>query len=64
MDREPVINELRKRKEGYTVSELASKMGVSRHKIANVFAFLEGAEKVHIRQAGMAKIYYWRKDEK
>jgi len=64
MDREAVIKELKSKDEGFTVSELASKMGVSRHKIANIFAFLEGAEKVHIRKAGMAKIYYWRKNEK
>ncbi len=64
MDRETVIKELKKKKEGYTISELASKLKVSRHKIANVFAFLEGAEKVTIRKAGMAKIYYWKEKEK
>ena len=63
MDRETVIKELKAKKEGFTVSELASKLKVSRHTISNIFAFLEGAEKVKIRQAGMAKIYYW-KDEK
>ena len=60
MDRDTVIRELKKKSEGYTVSELALKMGVSRHKITNIFAFLEGAEKVHIRKAGMARIYYWK----
>ncbi len=64
MDRETVIKELKEKKEGFTVSELASKLKVSRHKISNIFAFLEGAEKVIIRQAGMAKIYYWRENEK
>jgi len=60
VDREGVIRELRANKDGYTISELASKLKVSRHTIANIFAFLEGAGKVDIRQAGMAKIYYWR----
>ena len=64
MDGETVIKELKEKKEGFTVSELASKLKVSRHKISNIFAFLEGAEKVIIRQAGMAKIYYWRENEK
>ena len=64
MDREPVIRELKKKKEGYTVSELASKLKVSRHKISNIFAFLEGGKKIIIRQVGMAKIYYWRENEK
>lgn len=63
MDRDIVVKELKARKEGYTISELALKLKVSRHTIANVFAFLEGAEKVSIRQVGMAKIYYWRKNE-
>lgn len=63
VDRELVKKELKLRKEGYTISELASKLNVSRHTIANIFAFFEGAEKVSIRQVGMAKIYYWR-DEK
>ncbi len=58
--KETVIKELKKRKEGFTVSELASKLKVSRHTIANVFAFLEGAEKVSIRKVGMAKIHYWK----
>lgn len=62
MDRETIIKKLKKKKEGYTVSELASKLKVSRHKISNIFAFLEGAEKVEIRKVGMAKIYYWREN--
>ena len=63
MDRGVVIRELKRNKEGFTVSELASKLKVSRHTIANVFAFLEGTGKVSIRKAGMARIYYWKKDE-
>lgn len=64
MDKEKIIKELKGNKKGYTVSELASKLKVSRHKISNIFAFLEGAEKVVIRQTGMSKIYYWRENEK
>ena len=60
--RDKVSKELMEHKEGYTVSELASKLNVSRQTIANVFAYLEGAGKVSIRKVGMAKIYYW-KDE-
>jgi len=63
MDRETIIKELQGKEEGFTVSELASKLKVSRHTISNIFAFLEGAEKVKIRQAGMAKIYYWEGKE-
>jgi len=64
MNSETVIKELKMKKEGFTVSELASKLKISRYKISNIFAFLEGAEKVIIRKAGMAKIYYWKENEK
>ena len=64
MEHERVIRELQKNEQGYTISELAVKMRMSRQTIANAFAFLEGAEKVFIRQAGRAKIYYWKKEGK
>ena len=57
--REKIVSELGKNSKGYTVSELSKKMKLSRQTIANCFAFLEGAGKVDIRRAGMAKIYYW-----
>lgn len=58
MERAVVIKELKGRGEGFTVSELALKLKVSRHTISNIFAFLEGAKRVSIRKVGMAKIYY------
>jgi len=59
--RDKIIKELKSNHEGYTISELSKKLKLSRQTIANCFAFLEGGEKVNIRQAGMAKIYYWSK---
>lgn len=59
MNRQKIIEELRKSPDGFTVSELSKKLNVSRQTISNCFAFLEGAQKVKIRQAGMAKIYFW-----
>ena len=58
--RKEVISALKQHKAGFTVTELAEKLKISRHTIANVFAFLEGAEKITIRKAGMAKIHYWK----
>lgn len=58
-NREKVIKELKKNPNGFTISELSKKLKLSRQTIANCFAFLEGAEKVKIRKAGMAKIYFW-----
>jgi len=58
--RDLIIEELKKHKQGYTVSELATKLKLSRHTISLIFAYLEGANKITIRKAGMAKIYYWK----
>ena len=58
-NREKIIKELKENLRGFTVSELSKKLGVSRHIVANCFAFLEGAGKVKTRQTGMAKIYFW-----
>ena len=57
-----IILNLKKNKEGFTISELSKKLNLSRQTVANCFAFLEGAQKVNIRKAGMAKIYYWSKN--
>lgn len=57
--KDKIISELKKNSTGYTIAELSKKLSISRQTIANCFAFLEGAQKVNIRQAGMAKIYYW-----
>jgi len=58
-NREKIIQELKKSNQGFTVSELSKKINLSRQTVANCFAFLEGGEKVEIRQTGMAKIYFW-----
>lgn len=62
--RDKIIKELKKNPEGFTVSELSKRLKLSRHTVANCFAFLEGAQKVKIRKAGMAKIYFWEDQKK
>ena len=59
--RDIIIKELKHSQNGFTISELASKLKTSRNTIAIVFAYLEGADKISIRKAGMAKIHYWKK---
>jgi DeoR/GlpR family transcriptional regulator of sugar metabolism len=60
-----IIQALVENSSGFTVSELSKKLRVSRQTVSNNLAFLEGAKKVRIRQAGMAKIYFWKeKNEK
>ena len=63
-NREKIIKELKENPEGFTVSELSKKLGISRQTVSNCFAFLEGAEKIKTRQTGMAKIYFWAGNKK
>jgi len=60
--RSRVENALKSSPSGYTVSELAKFLKISRQTIAVVLAFYEGAGKVNIRKAGMAKIHYWKNE--
>jgi DNA-binding transcriptional ArsR family regulator len=62
-NREKIIKELKENSRGFTASELSEKLDISRQTATNYFAFLEGAEKVKTRQAGMAKIYFWTKNK-
>lgn len=57
--RDKIAKELKKNPNGYTISELAKILKISRQTVSNSFAFLEGANRVKIRKVGMAKIYYW-----
>jgi len=57
--RDKVTKELKTNPEGFTISELARKLKLSRQTISNCLMFLEGAQKVKIRKVGMAKIYFW-----
>jgi len=43
---------------GLTITELVRVSKLSRHKVLTALAKLEGADKVFIRNAGMAKIYF------
>ena len=63
-NRELITKELKKNIDGFTISELSKKLNLSRQTISNCFAFLEGAQSVKIRQAGMAKIYFWTGSKK
>lgn len=55
-----VINAIEKNSQGYTVSELASELKITRNTVAIILSYLGGAGKITIRQAGMAKIHYWK----
>ncbi len=49
---------------GLTITELVKVSKSSRHKVLTALAKLEGADKVFIRNAGMAKIYFLREKMK
>ncbi len=52
-----LIKTLQKFPQGLTITELIKNSGLSRSAILMELARLEGANKVKIRRAGMAKIY-------
>ncbi len=61
MKRELVINLLKSDPEGLTITEIASKLKISRNTVAVILAELKGAEKIRVRNVGMAKLNYWGK---
>lgn len=61
MNKELVINLLKKSPGGLTVTDIASKLKISRNTVAVILAELKGAEKIRVRNVGMAKLHYWGK---
>lgn len=53
-----VIESLKKSNIGLSITEIVSESGLSRSLVRIILAKLEGAEKVLVRQVGMAKLYY------
>jgi len=57
--KDKLIRILKKNSErGLTITELVNKSELSRSAVRTVLAKLEGAKKVSVRKAGMAKIYF------
>jgi len=60
-----IINTLKENdRTGLSITELAKKLKLSRFIVKNYLLELQGAEKVFVRKAGMAKIYFLRSDKK
>lgn len=55
--RNKLVQTLRKNSSGLTITELVLISGLSRSAVIVQLAKLEGANKVFVRRAGMAKIY-------
>ena len=53
-----VENLLRKNTDGLTITEIASLLKISRNTVAVALAELKGANKIRIREVGMAKLHY------
>ena len=60
MNKKRVIELLKKRPDGLTISELATQLRLSRNTVVVVLAELKGARKVRLRPVGMAKLFYWK----
>ena len=56
-----VENLLIKNTDGLTVTEIASILKISRNTVAVALAELKGADKLRIREVGMAKLHYLKK---
>lgn len=60
-----IIGILKKRPvNGLTITELVKNSKLSRHRVLVALAKLEGANRVFIRKAGMAKIYSLKEKKK
>lgn len=55
-----VVNLLKNNPRGLTQIELSRLTKHSTHTIAIILAKLEGAKKIEIRNAGSAKLHYWK----
>lgn len=59
--RKKLVKTLEENSQGLTITELVKESRLSRSAIIVELAKLEGAKKVRVRRAGMAKIYVLRK---
>ena len=53
-----VENLLRKNTDGLTITEIANLLKIARNTVAVALAELKGANKLRIREVGMAKLHY------
>lgn len=62
--KQQIVELLKKRLDGLTISDIARELRISRNTAVVVLAELKGAEKVRIRPIGMAKLFYWKGGKK
>ena len=60
--KELVKNLLIRNTDGLTITEIASMLKISRNTVAVALAELKGADRLRIRQVGMAKLHYLKND--
>lgn len=59
--KEAVEELLKKSTDGLTISEISISLKISRNTVAVILAELRGADKIRVREIGMAKLHYWGK---
>ena len=62
--KELVENLLQKNRDGLTIADIASLLRISRNTVAVALAELKGANKIRIREVGMAKLHYLKEEKK
>ena len=58
--KEVVTELLKKNPMGLTIIEISNLLEVSRNTVSIVLAELKGADVIHIRPVGKAKLHYWK----
>ncbi len=59
-----IIEALRENKKGLTIADLVRELKSSRFMVRTALSLLEGANKVSFKEAGMAKIYFLKSEDK
>jgi len=60
-DKEKIEKLIKENPEGLTIQDLVNKSELAWNTITKILAWLEGQEKIRIRQVGQAKLHYWIK---
>jgi len=55
---------LAKNRDGLTITEIASILKISRNTVAVALAELRGADKIRLRDVGMAKLHYLKEGKR
>lgn len=62
-NKEIIENLIKENPDGLTIQDLVNQSKLSWNTVTKIIAWLEGQEKIRIRQVGQAKLHYWIEKE-